>query len=121
MSWRRDKEISKADRLIAEAYERGIAEVRVPPYPVYGGSDYSAPHRNRTRRREWSARQVRAANLAFTLFFALSLSIVGASIGRPAVLASHLEVRVERHHLAEQLPQALSSLRNRLAPGLIGG
>ncbi len=121
MSWRRNKDINRAGRLISEAYERKIAQVRVPPYPAYDESNYSAPQRSRTHHGEWSTRQVRAVNLAFTLFFALSFSIVGASIGKPIAFASHLVPRVERHNLTEQLPQALSGLRNRLAAGLIGG
>ena len=119
MSWTRDKGRDRAGELIARAYERRISAVRVPHFSLRGTSAPSAEHRS--HHETWSPGRVRAANLAFALFFVISFSVAGASIGRPAVFSTYLIPRVERHHLTEQLPRALSSLQNRLAAGLIGG
>lgn len=118
MRWKPVRYKPTAEQRIAAAFARRMERIEVPPYPHYDFHEVEEYPQQNNRPPAW---RIRAANLAFALFFVFSFSIVVVDRDKPSVFAAYLVPRAAQHRLEEVLPHTLDNIQRFVAPGLIGG
>ena len=118
MRWKPVRDRPTVEQRIAAAFERRLERVEVPPYPHFDFHEVEGHPQRNNRRVAW---RMRAANLAFALFFVCSFSILAVNREKSSDFAAYLVPRAARYRLGELLPHTLDIIQRFIAPGLIGG